>query len=596
MTIDRRLLTYAFVSQNIFNQNDILFGLLPFFKPIFQEWAGRTFDPDELAARVRSLYRWPVNPDIVELAVPRFVSAGWLKRVVERQDLTAYTYQLPPRSELNEEQERAASHDLSRISELFAEFNRKLPSLLSLSYNDSDLQEMLLTWLVEKRAFDKASILQAMDDTPRLDRSQALSVSERRSRDKLPYFTEENYLCARFVKHLHFTNSTLFESLVKIAGVALATEVALDIHSPSTANRPTSPLTVFIDAPLVMTLLGLSGRQRFENANYIFSHLKNLNHSLHIFGHSCDEIRDNLKGLLNTPAHKRYGPTADAMRQGEVKEEYATAVLTNTEYFCSNLGITVVEYDLSLFPNEHGFFPGDIITEFASSLPWDVPGLYVDKGIAKDRDARSICYITRRRRGKMSTDVFRSQCVLLTQNSVLCRMATEFLVEKDLLRSGQIGPAVHQRHMAALLFLTMGSQEKAELSRRELLESCEAVVNASPEVIEGAKKRLKDVRPENADQIEALLSQPRSIQLLQDLTLGSQTVVGRSDMDLVYDALRQSVAEEETKKAKLEITAIKKVAKSDKQVLTAALAENQVTLQTYERRTRGSRAKRSCAA
>jgi hypothetical protein len=120
MTIDRRLLTYAFVSQNIFNQNDILFGLLPFFKPIFQEWAGRTFDPDELAAKIRSLYHWPVNPDIVELVVPRFVSAGWLKRVIERQDITAYTYQLPPRSELNEEQERAASHNLLTISELFA--------------------------------------------------------------------------------------------------------------------------------------------------------------------------------------------------------------------------------------------------------------------------------------------------------------------------------------------------------------------------------------------------------------------------------------------------------------------------------------------
>lgn len=135
----------------------------------------------------------------------------------------------------------------------------------------------------------------------------------------------------------------------------------------------------------------------------------------------------------------------------------------------------------------------------------------------------------------MSIDVFRSHCLLLTQNAALCRMATEFLLEKDLLRRGQAGPAVHQRHMAALLFLSMGSREQEELSRRELLESCEAVVNANPEVIEGARKRLSEVRPEIADQIEALLSQPRSIQLLQDLTLGSRTVVGRSDMDLVYE-------------------------------------------------------------
>lgn len=357
MSIDRRLLTYAFVSQNIFNQNDILFGLLPFFKPIFQEWAGSTFDPTEFSAKVRSLYRWPVNPDIIELLIPRLVRAGWLKRVVERQDMIAYKCLLPP-SEEYEEQERAASHDLSTISNLFAEFNAELPSILSLSYETSDLQEMLLTWLVEKGAFDKRSILDAVNNLPELrGRRQIIDVSRERAERNLPYSAEEDYLCARFVKHLQSTNGPLFESLVKIAAVALVTEVALDIRSPSAANRPTSPVIVFIDAPLVMTLLGLSGQQRLENARYIFSHLKTLKHSLCVFGHSCDEIRDNLRGLLNTPLHNRFGPTAEAMRRGEVKEEYVTAVLANTEHFVGRLEIDVVELDLTLFPNERRFFP-----------------------------------------------------------------------------------------------------------------------------------------------------------------------------------------------------------------------------------------------
>lgn len=43
-TKERQLLTYAFVSQNIFDEHDVLFGLLPFFKPIIEEMEGKLFD------------------------------------------------------------------------------------------------------------------------------------------------------------------------------------------------------------------------------------------------------------------------------------------------------------------------------------------------------------------------------------------------------------------------------------------------------------------------------------------------------------------------------------------------------------------------
>ena len=583
---DRRLLTYAFVSQNIFDQNDVLFGLLPFFKPILQQTAGRIFDAQDFASRVRELYRWPVNPDVAEVLIPRFVKAGWLKRLAERQDVIAYVCQPPDLPAGYEAVEHEVTQTLAQITRSFVEFNGTFPSLLALTYDEADLQEMLLAWLVEKKAFDSKSILEALAGSSEgTIVSEPVKIAVRRADARRVYSREEEYLCARFVKHLSATQPALFESLAKIAAVALVTEVALDIRAPSASQRPREPLQVFLDAPFAMTLLGLSGRQRSETATYIFEHLKELNYAVSIFGHSCDEIRNNLRALFNTHPHDRYGPTADAMRMGDVAEPYAKAVQANVEHFVQQKGIAVVDYNPALFPNEHKYFPGELIQELANALPWDSQWSYdADKAVAKMRDAKSICYVMRRRRGRMSSDVFYSQCILVTQNMALCRVATDFLMQHDLLREGQMGPAIHQRYMAALLFLTLGSSEKAELSRRELLESCEAIVNASPEVIEGARKRLKEVRPQNAEQIEALLAQPRSVQLLLDLTLGSQTVAGQSDADVIYEALRQSTADEVRADANKRIKSVQEKARAEKKTLATALAEKDDNLRRLEQR------------
>jgi hypothetical protein len=578
------LLRYAFVSQNIFDENDVLFGLLPFFKPIIQEMEGQVFDTVVFSRRVREQYPWPMTSDIAEVLITRFVRAGWLRRIVERQDIIAYQCQSPGLPPNEERLEREVVQRLTEIGARFTNFNQTLPSLLTLSFDDIELQEMLLSWLVEKRAFDRKSIFEAIAntlDTPLSEK--VVRIAKSRAGGATRYTQEEEYLCARFVKHLSTIEPSLFESLVKIAAVALVAEVALEISHPTTSDRPKQQLQVFLDAPFAMTLLGLSGHRRRETASYIFERLRELGHAISIFGHSCDEIRANLKGLFDRDPRDRYGPTAEAIRMREVDERYAYAVLANVEHFVEKLGITLLEYDPSLYPGEHIYFPDECVDDLANRLPWDRPlSDGADKSVAKRRDARSICFVMRRRRGRMSADVFRSHVILITQNAALCREATQFLMEKDLLRERQVGPAIHQRYMAANLFLLLGSQEKREMSRRELLASCESIVNASPEVIEGTRKRLLEVRPQNAQQIEALLSQPQSIQLLLDMTLGSQAVLGQADADLIYDTLRQDTAREVRDEAKRQIDSIKRQAKVKEAGLSEKLRHKESELQKRE--------------
>jgi hypothetical protein len=85
-------------------------------------------------------------------------------------------------------------------------------------------------------------------------------------------------------------------------------------------------------------------------------------------------------------------------------------------------------------------------------------------------------------------------------------------VQRRLLKEHEESPVITQRRLAALLWLTLGAQERQELTRRQLLVACERVTQIRPELIDGAMRKLKRVRETDLPKLEALLTQPRSAQ------------------------------------------------------------------------------------
>src|SRR5690606_39155861 len=115
------------------------------------------------------------------------------------------------------------------IGDRFLDFAQTISPLFSFATSREDLEELLLRWLVEKRAFDRDMIVRAVQNHLLTPPNADLAQDEILEDDGV-FSGEDTYLCARFVDSLcnDPTQIHLFDKLVRISAVALIAEVVLD--------------------------------------------------------------------------------------------------------------------------------------------------------------------------------------------------------------------------------------------------------------------------------------------------------------------------------------------------------------------------------
>jgi len=100
--------------------------------------------------------------------------------------------------------------------------------------------------------------------------------------------------------------------------------------------------------------------------------------------------------------------------------------------------------------------------------------------------------------------------------------------------------------------MLVGNEGRKELARRELIRRCADVVRCRPDIVFKTRDELRRVDLEKARQFEALVTRPRPTQLLMDLTLGAKRVVTSENLDLIFQRLKESAAEDVQKRAEEE--------------------------------------------
>jgi hypothetical protein len=85
------------------------------------------------------------------------------------------------------------------------------------------------------------------------------------------------------------------------------------------------------------------------------------------------------------------------------------------------------------------------------------------------------------------------------------------------------------------------------------LASCGRAAIANPGIIEAFSDKLKELSPENAEQVTAILSEPRTVQLAMDMTWGNVDAITRDNVEDVFENLKEDIAAEQTAKHKKKI-------------------------------------------
>jgi hypothetical protein len=517
----RALSLYCLVSNNLASDStrrDFYTGILPFFEPFVQEHAGEILDVPRLLKYSRSKLMLPMTEDVARLFVERMHAAGWLTIVASSGGGTIYRCAFKQPAHLVETKD--INSDLDRLLQALRHFLGK-HGIAAEALSNIELEDQFLAFLARNLSSGSGLEMGAAADSVASDRTE--------------------YWIAKFISNLCLEHPDTFRTVERIAGISLMAEALIEIRSPTPSMKRKKNVRAYIDGPLLMDYMGLSGNVQRDNAAFVIDKLKALGIEVACFRHTCDEIRDNLWGVLGRAESQRTGPTANALRKREVRREYAQAVRDNVELFVEKTARISVDYDKpENFESIAEYCDDVVIDELRRSTP-------ASTDTARERDAWSIGVIMRRREGHEDGDVFHSRYLLITSNPELVSVSNAVLRKHRILSKNKstVGPAVHHRVVSGLLFANGGVDEKSELSRRQLLASCDQVVRIRPRVLDGFVQQVGLWRKqENPLVLEALLSQPRATEIIMDHSIGKGRAVSSSNVDEILEELRKASADD----------------------------------------------------
>lgn len=575
----RQLVSYAILSES---GEDLTSGLLLFYQPIIAEFQGRIFNPKAVCDRVNETYFWAVNVDIVEDMIPTFEKAGWLTNQTPGQKNSSYIVNSFQSAEKSNEISSNVNAILQEASESFANFIKAISPLTTYAWTTAALEEILLNWLVSFGS-DKRHIATIAETILKNRESH-----NKKSLDLDIYSAsilkeDEVYLCARFIDDLYRKKSPLFEKLANITAVALIADVIQDFQKPDVKQIIKSDLMVYLDAPFLMDFIGVSGEQARKSAEYIVEGLKTLNCRIAAFEHSFDEIEDNLSAMFRLPAPNRFGRTADAIRRGEILEGFVKSVMKDPRHYASEMGVSRYEQKLDQFPNQHQYFSHELYDDLGARINW-----HEGRVKPRERDATSITVVMRRRVGVTTRNAFQAKHLLISNNTLLCEFARRFCLEKEIIRTKDVGPALHQRRLATMLWVTLGAEQMKEIPKRQLLAACERVLRLKPQLVDKAVSTMQRIRPEDYSQLELMLTQPRATQILMDKTLSVESILTDDNFEELFKQMRLSVASDIEEQSKQKIKKVRDEGavevdrlKSELTVADKAVQESNAALAQY---------------
>lgn len=443
---------------------------------------------------------------------------------------------------------------LSAAIEEFQAFVSKLSPLSLASKTTDEWSDILVEWLVSIDAYTEDVLRHHAITATKNEGQIGLSVVQPEG-GRLG--TDEKYLCARFVKHLADKSSPYLADLCKIASVGLLTEVIQDFQKPTTHVNRTS-LVVHLDAPVALDLLGVSGLSAQENIRPLIVQLQAIGAQVRIFRNSIEELTRVLSAMLARPPSQRTGPTADALRRNQTSEAYVRSVISNPDQELRRFNILVTDRSLAQFPNEHAFFPKEIYDEFYSRIRWQL------ENAPRTHDASVVAFVMRMRGANNSPDIFSSRHILITRNGILAQSTRRFCLDRDLINRRSCPPVIHQRQLATAIWLRTGfnTGESAEIPRRYLLAACERVLELKKSVVDQVRLAARGLTPEKAEQLELLLTQDRSTQILMDQTLGMSHLVSSTNVDALVDTMKQGLVSEIRDEKEAEVAVLKAEAAS----------------------------------
>ena len=529
----REIITLAFVGTALADSQDFFSAIGPIFGPIASDLNGSLFDATQLTRELRARYGIVIPEDVCGVVATRLHRLHFLQPVKATNTDAIYQWTAQPSPAFD------AVNFEAKINELCSQlvgFRDGFPSPIFLDIDSEALLALFLDHLKNQdedvrfatRAITSGSIegASADPDGPGLGHNV--------------FKTEGAYFSARFLEDLAQRQHPLLGWISSLSSAALISEVVLSLKEPPSRTLGLSRVSFYLDAPVLMELLGCSGEARKRDATFVIARLKSEGARVIALSVGVEEIESNLKAFLDQAPVARYGPSRAALNRGETTEVYLRQVLQNPRHFIERAGIQIVDVArASLTPSQLNAFPQSAADELLSRIA----GTY-QRPAAAERDAVSITFIQRMRGFKKVEQLGEARHIFVTRNERLHVQVVRYLRDRKWLQAGEIAPTIEASQLTAIVWLASGDVQRAEIGSRHLLLNAARLVETAPSAVNALRDRLREVSPITSEQFEALLAVPRCEQFAMDYISGSIPRAMGIDPLEVFEKVKRSTAAE----------------------------------------------------
>jgi len=310
------------------------------------------------------------------------------------------------------------------------------------------------------------------------------------------------FLMGKYIQMVYDHETPLFEVIRKLAmSYLVASALTFDVSTEARVDG-FSDLTIYLDTPIVLRLLGLqSDELELSNKELIDSFNETIKPNYYIFQHTFDEISNILSDCANWIDNPGYDPLyANAALLRFIEKNFNR---TKIELYISQLTQKLSEIGITIDNHEyyhlvHKTAQIDTIKlkdKLVEAYKRRNPKFEQHKNASSlDYDIRSIENIVKLWGTKSAKDYSSLKYVFLTNNSTLAYVSRKFTADYWWDGKNHKSPCITDYYLGTMVWLSTSSNKLESYSKLKLLADCSAATTLSREVMEKFLDELKQLQ------------------------------------------------------------------------------------------------------
>ncbi len=539
----RALIAYSVLAERLRTPGmSLTQALTPFWAEICTQFPGELFDAEKFSKVASSLFGIRIPRLAVLGLAEQLAKEGLLITVSGSSSSTVYKYSDAQCSVQDFETSALTEADVTDVLKSFVDFAKS-----DQRFNESSEEFLHSEFLNRLLNVDSMKILARRDASIAAKRGRDTLVLKRPSDD---ISAEErnalhlDFLVSEFLLELRSKNSTGFERVSNVAFANMAAEAVACFRDPPTSEQDLSGLTVYLDSPLLLDMLGVNT----EYAKYgseLLAAIKGSGAIPAVFDHCIAEAETAVFSKLN---YLRSGVNSLSSGWGtSVKPDLLAALSGNIAARTTDRLVIKVHRDPTIdFLRRSQTTVGDIEAEIQKRMQawrnseakeYDRKSVWAMIGI---RDASSVC-----------TRICDAHWLLLTRNTPLVSIAnnawTTWLQGTTKHSKANIDRwvpvAMSDKQFAGYLWARKGGSD-GEISQARLLAHCSAAVRPRSDVKARAYNLVLELSgQEEANDLVALMEDREGARALMLATRGDPADVTKDRLPFILESIKLAAGE-----------------------------------------------------